>query len=403
MARAANAQQSSGDRICKEAGMTNAIRSPARPPAGAGRLAAVVAAAVVGTVALAATPAQASPRTRPASTWQTNGRVSAILDLGGVTYIGGSFTRVSDHHGHDAGVSNLAAFDAAGNLVARWTPRASSAVKVLAADGADILAGGAFTRVDGKTRLHLALISPDGSLRSFKGHTNKQVDTVVVSKGTAYVGGLFTKASGTSRRHVSAFAAADGRILPWNPSTDGRVDAIVAPAGRVVIGGMFGHVGRVSAPHLAAVDPATGSPMGWSAHAPASVLALAADNGTVFAGIGGRGGTIAAYSSSGGLRWQDQTDGNVAAITTFDGEVIAGGHYNNFCDPGTNCRHPVVRHKIAALSESNGEIDPAWHPSVNSRLGVFATLGTASRLEIGGDFTKVAGRNQAHFARFTGS
>lgn len=383
--------------------MTGAFRSRGRPAGGAGRRAVLVGAALIGTASLAATPAQASPRTRPVSTWQTNGRVNAILDLGGVTYLGGSFTTVSDHHGHSAAVSNLAALDANGNLVAGWTPRASSAVKALAADAGDILAGGAFTKMDGKTRLHLALISPSGSLRSFKGHTNKQVDTVVVSNGTAYVGGLFTKANGTSRAHASAFAATGGGLLPWNPAADGRVDAILASGGKLIIGGMFGYVGHVHAPHLTAVDPASGSATAWAAHPPAPVLGLAADNGSVFAAIGGRGGMIAAYSSSGDLRWQDQTDGNVQAITTFSDEVIPGGHFNHFCDPGTNCRNPVARHKIAALSEVTGAVDPDWHPYINSRLGVFAALGTASWLEIGGDFTKVAARPQAHFARFTGS
>ena len=383
--------------------MTGASRSPGRPSVGAGRLAALIGAVLIGTGSLAATPAQASPRTRPVSTWQTNGRVNAILELGGITYLGGSFTMVSDHNGHSAGVSNLAALDAGGNLMDGWKPRASSAVKALAADGANILAGGAFTRVDGKTRLHLALISPAGSLRSFNGHTNKQVDTVVVSGGTAYVGGLFTKANGTSRGYASAFAATGGGLRPWNPAADGRVDAILESGGKLVIGGMFRHAGHVYAPHLTAVDPSSGSATAWAAHAPAPVLGLAGDNGSVFAAIGGRGGMIAAYSSSGSLRWQDQTDGNVQAITTFSDEVIPGGHFNNFCDPGTNCRNPVVRHKIAALSEATGVIDPDWHPNINSKLGVFAALGSASWLQIGGDFTKVAGRPQAHFARFTGS
>lgn len=381
--------------------MTGAHRS--RKPAAmcAGRLGALVGAALFGSAALVATPAQASTHAGPASTWQTNGRVNAILDLGGVTYLGGSFTRVLDHDGHSASVSNLAAVGANGNLVANWAPRASASVKALAADGSDVLVGGAFTKVDGKTRLHLALISPAASLLPYKGHTNKQVDTVVVRNGTAYAGGLFTRASGAVRHYAAAFAATGGGLRSWNPATDGRVDAIAASGARLVIGGTFNHVGPVSAPHLTAVDPASGAATAWAAHASASVLGLASDNGSVFAAIGGKGGMIAAYSqSSGSLLWQDQTDGNVQAITTFSNEVIPGGHFNYFCDLGTNCRHPVARHKIAALSQATGAIDPDWHPYVNSKLGVFAALGSASWLEIGGDFTKVGGAPQAHFARF---
>jgi Domain of unknown function (DUF5122) beta-propeller len=384
------------------------MRGPERlrkwAPLCAGRLGTLTGVACICAVTLGATPAWASMSTKPASTWQTNGRVNAILNLGGITYLGGRFTEVSDHAGHAVSVSNLAALDANGDLVARWTPRASSAVKALAADGPDILAGGAFTKVDGKTRLHLALISPAGSLRSFNGHANREVDAVAVSGGTVYAGGGFTRASGAARSHAAAFAATGGGLRPWNPSPDGRVDAILAGTTKLIIGGMFSHAGGIRAPYLTAVDPTSGSAAGWAAHASAPVLSLAADNGSVFAALGGKGGMVAAYSeSTGSLLWRDQTDGNVQAITTSSNEVVPGGHFNNFCDLGTNCKNPVARHKIAALSETTGALDARWHPYINSKLGVFAALGDASGLEIGGDFSKVAGTPQAHFARFTSS
>jgi hypothetical protein len=48
-------------------------------------------------------------------------------------------------------------------------------VKALAADATNILAGGSFTQINGRSKRHLAPISPTGSLLTFKGHTNKAV------------------------------------------------------------------------------------------------------------------------------------------------------------------------------------------------------------------------------------
>ena len=39
--------------------------------------------------------AQATIATRPLTTWQTNGRVNAIMQIGTVTYVGGKIGRAS--------------------------------------------------------------------------------------------------------------------------------------------------------------------------------------------------------------------------------------------------------------------------------------------------------------------
>jgi outer membrane protein assembly factor BamB len=375
--------------------------APRRSVRGALWRAVLGAAAALGALVLAAAPARAGIAAKPAATWQTNGRVIAILDLGGITYVGGKFSRVSDHSGHTAAVANLAAFDTAGNLVAGWTPNANHPVKALAADGSRVLAGGAFTTIDGRRARHLALISTSGSLAPFAAHTNKEVDALAVAGGRVYAGGVFTRANGASRGHAAAFDTAGGALTAWDPRADGRVRAIVPAAAKIVLGGAFTHAAGAHAGHLTAVDPVTGTASTWHTGAPAAVLDLAEEDGSVFAAIAGKGGMVAAYAAdSGGRLWQAQTDGNVQAITTAGGSVVAGGHFDNFCDLGTNCAHPVVRRKIAALDEGSGALDPAWHPSINSTLGVFAALGTSGRLEIGGDFTKVAGTAQAHYARF---
>ena len=126
-----------------------------------------------------------------------------------------------------------------------------------------------------------------------------------------------------------------------------------------MLGGAFAHAAGAHAGHLTAVDPVTGTASTWRTGAPAAVLDLAEEDGSVFAAIAGKGGMVATFAADGGGRlWQAQTDGNVQAITTAGGSVVAGGHFDNFCDLGTNCAHPVVRRKIAALDEGSGALDP---------------------------------------------
>ena len=347
-----------------------------------------------------ATPVWAAIARTPAHSWGTNGRVITILRLNGITYIGGSFTSVENHSGNRVAVENLAAIRADGSLVRTWTPRANHPVKALAAVGGNVLAGGAFSQIDGHTRLHLALLTPGGEAVSFRGHTNREVDALAVSGTTVYAGGLFTRANGTSRLRAAAFSASGGDLQRWRPDADGRIDAILPVTGRIILGGMFHEAGGAGPAHLTAVDPSTGRGAGWSAHTPASVLGLTAGASAVFAALGGSGGAVASYDTAGRLQWRAQTDGNVQAITTAAGEVVAGGHFDNICDWGTDCANPIVRHKLAAFDQASGKLDTRWHPSVNSPLGVFALLGTPGWLEVGGDFTKVGGVAQPHYARF---
>ena len=81
-------------------------------------------------------------------------------------------------------------------------------MKALAADGSRVLAGGAFTTIDGRRARHLALISTSGSLTPFAAHTNKEVDALAVAGGRVYAGGVFTRANGASRGHAAAFDTA---------------------------------------------------------------------------------------------------------------------------------------------------------------------------------------------------
>ena len=82
-------------------------------------------------------------------------------------------------------------------------------------------------------------------------------------------------------------------------------------------------------------------------------------------------------TSSGAKLWEISVDGNVQGVAVTGSEVVAGGHFDNVCDPGTDCQNPIVRHKVLAANVSTGALDTGWHPSVNSSLGVFGVAATS--------------------------
>jgi hypothetical protein len=334
----------------------------------------------------------------PKTTWQTNGRVLAILNLNGVTYVGGTFTQVMDHSGTVLARSNLAAFDSSGNATT-WGPVANGAVYALVSDGTRVYAGGAFSSLNGTGRHGVAAINTDGSLPAWSGKaTGGSVQALALSGATLYLGGTFTSLNGAVRSDLGAVKSTDGTLASWAPAADGRVDALSADGTRVIVGGFFTHINGASQSHIAALNPTTGTALAWKTHASAPVLSLDEVGTRVYAGIGGSGGRVISWDTSGNLLWTASTDGNVEAVIVANGEVIAGGHYNNFCDPNTNCTNPVVRHHIAALNATTGALDTTWHPSVDSALGIYSLAATTTDLYLGGDFTKIGGIDQQHYA-----
>ncbi len=361
---------------------------------------------VAAAVAVLVVPATAGATiaSKPLDTWQTNGRVLAVLQIGSITYVGGKFTQISDHSGQTQAVLNLAAFNASGNPTS-WAPQANAAVKSIApGPGGTIIVGGSFTKIDGKGRNHLADIEPNGTIvpkSTWAGAANGDIQALAVQGSRLYLGGTFSLVEGATRNFLAAVSLADGSLDGgWTPSVDGRVDGLAANGSRVVAGGFFSTVDGVNQASLAALDPSSGNfQPGFDLHRKSPVVAMAQrdSDGAVYAGTANN--RLTAFNASGSSTpWLIGFDGNVQAITVSDGEVIAGGHFDNLCDVGTNCTNPIVRHHIAALSPGSGDLDTGWSPTVNSNLGVFALADTSTGLAVGGDFTKIGGVAQAHVA-----
>jgi beta-propeller uncharacterized protein DUF5122 len=349
--------------------------------------------------------AQATIATRPLTTWQTNGRVNTIMQIGGITYVGGKFTQVSDHAGHTDAVSNLAAFNANGNFVTAWQPSANGTVKTIATDGSGgVIVGGSFTQINGSGRPHIAKILANGTLvakTTFAAEADGDVQALAVSGGTLYMGGQFANIDGHARAFLGAVSVTDGSIdNSWTPFVDGRVDGLEPVGGNIVAGGFFLNAGSATGGHpsIAAFDDGSGAlQSGYTGHSPTSAVVSmdAGPDGSVYAGHFNN--RMERFTPTGGTSWDVRFDGNVQAIGFSDGEVIAGGHFQNLCDSG-NCATPIVRNHIAGFDPSNGDLDTTWAPSVNSDLGVFALADTSTGLAVGGDFTRIGGADQAHLA-----
>jgi len=358
--------------------------------------------AIVALVALVPS-AMATIATRPLPTWQVNGRVNAIMQINGVTYVGGKFTQAMSHNGATtATVSNLAAFDHNGNLVPGWTPAASNTVKTIATDGAGhIIIGGSFNKVDGVGRPHIAELDSSGNLISkatFAAAADGDVQAFATNATTLFIGGQFQNVDGSARAFLGAVSLTDGTLRSWNPFVDGRVDTLeVNNAGDVVAGGFFQHSGSSTTAQAgtAAFDPSTGALQSgyFSGTTSSGIVSIAqAGDGSIF--TGSFGNRLQRFTPTGALSWHDTTDGNIQAMTMSDGELILGGHFVNVCVGGI-C---TVRHHIAAVNPSSGALDGSWAPNVNSDLGVFALADTTIGLALGGDFTTVGGTPQAHLA-----
>jgi hypothetical protein len=111
--------------------------------------------------------------------------------------------------------------------------------------------------------------------------------------------------------------------------------------------------------------------------------------------------------ADGTVNWRAGFNGNVVGVGVTDGVVYVGGHYSDYCGPiqGNNfvCAGlpgSAARDKLTALDETTGAIFP-WNPAVNTNLGIEAVAAGGNRLAIGGEFTRVGGVDQQHFARFT--
>lgn len=381
--------------------------------------AASVLAALTGSVTVAPA-AFASPAASPVSTAKVDcavvdpntgqcsvvGVVYALTQVGGTTYIGGSFSSVS-------GVprSNVAAIRADGTLDPTWNPSTDGVVYALApsSDGTKVFLGGGFATVGGEARPRLAAVTSDTGQPVTGWATNAGNNLVRAlatdSADRLYVGGSFGRIGGRSIPRLAALSQATGAVdASFAPRPSGTVRALTLSedASRLYAGGSFSTIDGLARPGAAELDAATGDVTTFAPTDGGVVIAIdTTPSGRLF--FGTTSNRTYAYDPAvdGVPEYRVRTGGDVQAIVATDDEVYIGGHFNTLPEEKLN------RVALASFATQTGQAT-AWNPGANGSFGVWAmgltdtalTPSAVPALSIGGDFTRVGGLARRGYTRF---
>jgi hypothetical protein len=347
---------------------------------------------------------------RPARTVSFDGLVYSSAYVGSTIYLGGSFQNAIVN-GKKVRRKWIAAVDARSGQLLPWAPTVNGNVLALAASGSSLYVTGKFSTVGGQPRDGVAAINrTTGAVAPFKHTMTGLGNALAVAGGRLYLGGLFSAVNGHTTRNLAAFKLATGALdTGFRASADAQVRSLTVGGSRLYVGGKFKKLNSAAnTARFAALRVADGQvDTGFRPGTPYEAFGATVAAGKVFAALGGPGGRVAAYRHDGGLIWSTVTDGDVQAITYLGGTVYAGGHFTVSCPvpsrtatswcPTTLGSQP----KFASFDQANGKLT-RWNPKSNGRWGVL-TMDSNPALgvfEAGGEFTKLGGANQQHFAQF---
>jgi len=322
--------------------------------------------------------------TAPEATWQADGTVRAVLQVGTTTYIGGAFTSLFDQGGDVVARNHLAALDADGVPTA-WDPGANRTVSALATDGSLLYVGGSFTRTGGHAQANAAAYNlSDGSFSTaWRPHPrNGKVSALAVTDGLVYLGGAFTSIGDVPRSYLAAVTSDTGQLTGFAPTLDAPVLGVAASATQVVAVGKF-------AAHVASFG-VDGSDEGWDP-LPINCLSVAIDATNAYLACAGKGGHAFAYSlTSGSSVWGESTNGDVqAAEVGSDGLVYLGGHFS------TVLRE--TREFLAVFSPDGRLQDYSLSFTPVKFGGIWSIDATPTGLFLGGAFTSIQGQTQRRY------
>ncbi|MDG4822336.1 hypothetical protein O7635_10785 [Asanoa sp. WMMD1127] len=338
-----------------------------------------------------------------------NGTVLATAYAGDTLYVGGDFTSVTSG-GRTYTRNRLAAVNARTGALLGWAPSANSTVRAIAVSGRSVFVGGAFTAIGTAGRDSLArLDASTGAVHnSFKQSMTGMPYSLAVANGRLYAGGSMTHLNGQAIHRLAAFDPDSGAVAGWRPRADDTVESVVAVGRRIYVGGQFDGInGAGGTRHLAALTTGGAVDTGFTSRASDAVHAVAVGASGVYAAMGGPGGRLGAFTTSGAGRWTLTMDGDAQAVTVLDRVVYIGGHFDNVCksartgDHGSCIDGNTRRIKLAAANEAGGALLP-WAADGNGSSGVH-TMAASTRLHkivAGGAFTTIRGAARARLAQF---
>ena len=361
-----------------------------------------------------------------------DGKVDAIVAVGGKIVAGGLFTQVATADNPTTPIprSNIFAFDAAtGAIDPNFAPVMDNEVESLAVapDGLHVFAGGRFTKINGVAQKSLAKLrlSDGARITQFKGKTNARVKDMALSGGKLYIGGTFATVDGVAQVALAALDPTTGALSPdlklqfSGPRTGTlNVDKFdITPDGsRLIAIGNWTLVNRLQRDQIVMVDLATtpDSIFDWATTRFQQQCAAVFDTYMRDVDIAPDGSyfviaTTGAYragslcdtasrwelgrtGSDQQLTWVDYTGGDTLYSVAITGPAVyVGGHQrwlNNPLRSGSAGPGAVAREGIAALDPHNG-LPLLWNPGRDRGVGVFALVSTPEGLWIGSDTDRI--------------
>ena len=426
------------------------------------RIAALTAAAVAVTLTIGvpATQAHAADSTVQLASdnpynWTPrvlDGQVDAIKRVGDTVYVGGDFTQIQAPD-DGAPVLNrpyLFAFNATtGAILDSFAATPNGPVKVLLPAGnGQLYVGGRFTKMNGVTRSHVALV--DGTtgarINVFKpSKTNSAVFDLRLRGSQLIVAGSFSTVGGVARPGLVSLDATTGVAndyltaqvsgTGWGKgiTTVRKID--ITPAGdRLVAMGNFNAVDGMTRLQIAMFDlndshgtlanwnttrfQATGTTAGTSRCAKAFDSYMRdidfSPDGSFFVVVttgAYRAGTLCdsvsrweTYASGDQVEtWSDLTGGDTSWGVQVAGSIVyVGGHMRWFNNPYAGDRAgygAVAREGIGALDSRNG-LPLSWNPGRERGVGLFDFDVTDTELWAGSDTNRWAGEYRPRVAGF---
>jgi hypothetical protein len=274
-----------------------------------------------------------------------------------------------------------------------WVPNGE--VNAVVSTASTVYVGGNFTAISEWSGGGVPLNSSTGTKSWPNASARARVSGTVyvaVTDGTGgfYIGGNFNAVGGVVRNNL-AHIHVDGTLdLNWNPNANNSIYSMVLNSTNLYVGGDFTTIGGSSRVRLASFNISTGSLTSWAPVANNTVLALALDATTLY--VGGNfadinSGTVRHYLASfaianGSLNsWDPDANGQVRTLLLNGTSLYAGGDFDSM-NGGANSRK-----YLASFDTSTGNLS-TWDPVANAR--VIALAANATTLFVGGEFTTLS-------------
>lgn len=394
-------------------------------------LASALHALTVGATSVLAASAGSAQRIRehPDRTWMVAGKVFALVRSGGVLYLGGRFTELLPPRGSDASAIpawNLAAIDlSSGDPIAGWRPQvtgSSAVVHALAVTGDRVVVAGSFDSLAGSPAANLGAVTAQGGDRvaGFAPQVAGRVYALEATTDLLYAGGAFGKVDGRSRSKLAAWSLPSGQLSrDWRPRAVGGAvrDLELAPRGRALfVAGAFPQMAQGGTTFwresVAKVDATDGSLAPWHTEpgrigVPQTAWSVEARGRRLHGGFG-RGPNFAAsfdgVGDEGSRIWRYAVPGNVQTVELSpDGSrLFLGGHFGLGAGDGRACGEDL--RGLVSVDPATGEPFCDWIPQlapfVDNFDGPWVMLAVGDELWVGGGWGKVDGVPQRGLARF---